>query len=136
MQAYLVWFVAAAVLVAAELLSGTFYLLVIGVGVAAGGLTALAGWGFGAQLGVASAVSIAGIALLRMSRIGVQPRGTQSNIAFDAGQAVEVIERHADGSLRVNYRGTQWDAKIEGPPGDHLVIKETRGNTLILKAQA
>ena len=28
MQAYIVWFVAAAVLIAAELLSGTFYLLV------------------------------------------------------------------------------------------------------------
>ena len=39
MQAYIVWFVAAAVLIAAELLSGTFYLLVIGVGVAAGGLS-------------------------------------------------------------------------------------------------
>lgn len=135
MQSYVIWFGAALALVAAELLSGTFYLLVIGIGVGAGGVAALLGSGFGTQLAVASAISVAGIVLLRFLRIGMRAPGDAPGLSFDTGQPVEVIERRHDGSLRVNYRGTQWDAEVEGPAGEHLVIKATRGNTLVLVAQ-
>ena len=137
MQAFMIWFIAAFALVIAELLSGTLYLLVIGAGAAVAGVIALAGLGFAAQFAVAALVSVAGIAVVHKLKLGRSRGGApRRNLSFDAGQAVEVIERRPDGSLRVNYRGTQWDAQVEGAGGEHLVIKETRGNTLILVAQA
>ncbi len=137
MQAFMIWFIAAFALVIAELLSGTLYLLVIGAGAAAAGVIALAGPGFAAQFAVAAIVSVAGIAVLHKLKLGRARAGApRRNLSFDAGQAVQVIERRADGSLRVNYRGTQWDAQVEGAESEHLVIKETRGNTLILVAQS
>lgn len=43
------------------------------------------------------------------------------------------------GGLRVNYRGTQWDAEIAGggvaAVGDRLTIQSTRANTLVLAAR-
>ena len=140
MQPFVVWFVAAFVLVAAELMSGTLYLLVIGAGAAAGGVLALAGIGFAGQLAAAAAVSVAGIAVLKSVRKGGARRGAHRGLSLDAGQSVEVLERNADGSLRVSYRGTQWDAELEGgveaAVGAHLIIRETRGNKLILMAKA
>ncbi len=136
MQAFVIWFIGAFLLVAAELMSGTLYLLIIGVGAAAAGVLALAGAGFAAQLACAAVVSVAGIGVIRGLKIGGGRRGTHAkNLAFDTGQVVEVIEERPDGSLRVNYRGTQWDAQLEGAGGARLVIKEVRGNTLIVVAQ-
>lgn len=137
MQAFMIWFIAAFALVIAELLSGTLYLLVIGAGAAVAGVIALAGLGFAAQFAVAAIISVIGIAVVHKLKLGRSRGGAhQRNLSFDTGQAVEVIERRADGSLRVNYRGTQWDAQVEGAGSEHLVIKETRGNTLILVAQS
>jgi len=136
MQAYVIWFIGAFVLVVAELMSGTLYLLIIGAGAAAAGVLALAGAGFAAQLATAAVVSVAGIGVMRWLKIGGGRRGAHAkSLAFDIGQVVEVIEERPDGSLRVNYRGTQWDATLEGAGGARLVIKEIRGNTLILVAQ-
>jgi membrane protein implicated in regulation of membrane protease activity len=130
-----IWFIAAFVLVVAELMSGTLYLLVIGAGAAAAGVAALTGTGIAGQLAIAAVVSVAGIVIIRPLKLG--RHGTRHrNLSFDAGQSVEVVERRPDGSLRVNYRGTQWDARLEGAVGERLVIKETRGNTLILVAES
>ncbi|MBL8386329.1 MAG: NfeD family protein [Burkholderiales bacterium] len=137
MQAFVVWFIAAFVLVVAELMTGSLYLLVIGAGAAAGGALALAGAGFAAQLAGAAAVSVAGIAVLKVLRRGGGHKSGQGAVTLDAGQLVEVLECHADGALRVSYRGTQWDAVLEGggaaAPGERLPIREMRGNTLVLR---
>ena len=45
MSTYLMWWIAAAALVAAELLTGTLYLLVIGLALACAGIAALSGAG-------------------------------------------------------------------------------------------
>ncbi|HNJ45700.1 MAG TPA: NfeD family protein, partial [Ottowia sp.] len=45
-----VWWIAAGLLVAAELLTGTFYLLMLAIGAAAGALAAHAGLSLSAQL--------------------------------------------------------------------------------------
>lgn len=135
MQPYIVWFVLAFALVAAELLTNTFYLLVVAIGAAAGGLIAFTGLGFGIELAVAAVVTAAGIAVLRMMKIGPNSRRENTNFSLDVGQAVDVVERRPDGSLRVNYRGSQWDAEVDGPyVTGPLFIRETRGSTLVLTA--
>jgi membrane protein implicated in regulation of membrane protease activity len=135
MQPYMIWFIAAFALVAAELLTNTFYLLVVALGTAAGGVAALTDTGLGWQFTVAALVTVAGIAVLRTMKIGPNLRRLKTNLTLDVGQAVEVIERRPDGSLRVNYRGSQWDAELEGPfTAGSLYIREMRGSTLILSA--
>lgn len=139
MQAYVVWFIAACVLIAAELMSGSLYLLVIGVAAGAAGACALAGLSTGVQLGVASAISIAGVAALRLWRREAGG-AADAGLAFDAGQTVEVVDPRHDGGLRVAYRGTHWDAELEGggaaAPGQRLVIAQTRGSTLVVRRPA
>ena len=136
MQPFVIWFVAAFVLVAAELMSGTLYLLVIGAGAAVAGALALTGVGFAVQLTAAALVSVAGSVLLKFIRRGRTGAGGEAGLSFDAGQSVEVVEKHPDGGLRVDYRGTQWDAEVEGggsaDVGERLTIRSTRGNTLVL----
>lgn len=141
MDTYVIWFIAAGALVVVELISGTFYLLMIALGAAAGGLAGVAGLAMAWQFVVAASVAVAGILVLRKRVLQPHRRGETSNLAFDAGQAVEIIERRPDGSLRVFYRGTHWDAEIEPgssvtDPAASYVIKATRGSRLVLTARA
>jgi membrane protein implicated in regulation of membrane protease activity len=142
MQAHYVWFVAAFLLVGAELLAGTFYLLVVGLGLAAGGLAAMFGLPLGGQIAVAALLAVAGIVLLRRTRAGKMLSPGKPDVPMDVGQAVQVIEQRPDGSLRVNYRGTQWDAELETPLPEGLggssgtmYIRALRGTKLIVAAQ-
>ena len=136
MENYVLWFVAAFVLIGAELMVGSFYLLVLGLGAVAGGAAALLGLGFGAQVGVAALIAVIGIAVLRKLNIGAVTGRHRGHRPLDTGQSVEVLERRPDGSLRVAYRGSQWDAQLEGPfAAGPLYIREMRGSTLIVSAQ-
>jgi membrane protein implicated in regulation of membrane protease activity len=58
------WLVAAGVLVILELFTGTFYLLMIAIGLAAGAIVALAGPGVPAQAIVAAIVGVLATGLL------------------------------------------------------------------------
>jgi len=142
MQAHYIWFVAAFLLIGAELLAGTFYLLVVGLGLVAGGIAAFAGIAFGAQVGAAALVAVIGIVILRQTRAGNMLRAGKPEVSLDVGQSVQVIEQRPDGSLRVNYRGTQWDAELESPLPEGLAgssgtmyIRALRGTKLIVAAQ-
>lgn len=140
MQAYVVWFIAAFLLIGAELMAGTFYLLVIGLGLAGGGAVALAGFGEPAQITAAALIAVVGIVILRTTRAGAMLRRSSPEVPADVGQPVQVVERRADGSLRVSYRGSQWDAEPEGPlpeaaAGGVLYIRALRGTKLIVAAQ-
>jgi len=58
--------------------------------------------------------------------------------ALDIGQAVQVRTWHPDGTARVEYRGTQWNAElaaIDARRADTMYIVATRGSTLVLSAQ-
>ena len=53
MSSYWIWWIVAAVLVGAELITGTFYLLAVGVAFAFGGVAALLGAALPVQFAVA-----------------------------------------------------------------------------------
>jgi membrane protein implicated in regulation of membrane protease activity len=133
MQAYLWWWILAAVLVGVELASGTFYLLVYGVAAAAAGLAAWLGAGFVAQLLTAAAIAALGtLALRRWKRSTAHPESTVQDM--DIGQLVQ-IESWRDGRGQVKYRGALWDAEAEATGVDSarpLLIRAVKGNTLIL----
>ncbi|HEU5435196.1 MAG TPA: NfeD family protein [Telluria sp.] len=137
MSDWMSWLVAAGVLVVLELFSGTFYLLMIAVGLCAGALAALAGLGAAAQLIAAAAVGVTATALLHRSRFGHARRSNAArdpNVNIDIGQRLEVAHWH-DGHARVKYRGALWD--VELGPGAHaqpgtFKIVEVQGSRLIV----
>ena len=133
MATYWIWWAMAAVLVGAELMTGTFYLLAVGVAFAAGGVAALMDASLPLQLLVGGVLGVAGtIAAHQWRRRHALPTQQQG---LDVGQAVEVVAWHANGTARVNYRGTQWDAELATPgaPRAHtMYVVDTHGSTLVI----
>lgn len=133
MQAYVVWWILAAVLVGVELTSGTFYLLVYGVAAAVAGIAAWLGAGLVVQLLTAAVIAVAGtLALRHWKRSTAHPESTVEDM--DIGQPVQ-IDSWQDGHGQVKYRGALWDAKAESASVDSarpLIIRAVKGNTLVL----
>lgn len=133
MQAYVVWWILAAVLVGVELTSGTFYLLVYGLAAAAAGGAAWLGAGLFTQLLTAGVIATLGtLALRHWKRTTEHPESSLQDM--DIGQTVWV-ESWQDGRGQVKYRGALWDAEAESAAVDSthpLVIRAVKGNTLIL----
>ena len=139
MEPYLLWIVAGFVLVIVELVTGTFYLLVIGVGAFAGAAVAAAGGGYLAQAIGACAVALLGTWLVNRWHRARRPGSPKDNF-LDLGQSV-VLESWVDAgsrTARVTYRGTTWDARVaagaHAEPGTTLVITGQEGSTLLVGA--
>ncbi|MDP1952729.1 MAG: NfeD family protein [Betaproteobacteria bacterium] len=133
METYLIWLAAGFVLVIAELVTGTFFLLVLGIAAFAGSATAWFGLGFWVEALSAAIVAVAGVFWVRRQRKAMQQPDMAS---LDVGQVVAFdawISRE-QGVARVKYRNTQWDAEIEGEReldhGQVLFIHAVQGNTL------
>jgi membrane protein implicated in regulation of membrane protease activity len=134
------WLAAAGVTVILELFSGTFYLLMIAIGLTAGAVASLLGFGEAVQLLVAAVVGVAATVALRRSRYGKLQQRVQAerdpNVNLDIGQTVHV-PAWQDGAARVMYRGALWDVELEpgapAVPGPYT-IREVRGSRLIVAA--
>lgn len=133
MEGNWLWWIAAAVLVTAELATGTFYLLALGLAACFGGVAAWLGAGIEVQCLVAGGL---GVALTLAAHVWRKRRAPQPpEVSLDVGQAVEVRQWNADGTARVDYRGTQWDAELATPGTPRaptLYIVATRGSVLVL----
>jgi membrane protein implicated in regulation of membrane protease activity len=133
MGEYWIWWIAAAILIGAELVTGTFYLLAVGVAFALGGVAAWLGASSAVQFAVAGVLSVAlTIAAHQWRRKRATP---PPQPPLDVGQAVHVQTWNPDGTLRVAYRGTSWDAELASPGvahADTLYIVGTRGSVLVL----
>lgn len=133
MQAYVGWWILAAVLVGIELTSGTFYLLVYGVAAAVAGMAAWLGAGRVVQLLTAGVIAVLGtLALRHWKRSTGHPESTVQEM--DIGHAVQV-ETWQNGRGQVKYRGALWDAEAESAGVDSahpLIIRAVKGNTLVL----
>jgi membrane protein implicated in regulation of membrane protease activity len=131
------WLVAAGVLVVLELFTGTFYLLMIAIGLGFGALAALAGLSAPAQTIAAAVVGVVATGLLHRSRLG-RPARTDAardpNVNIDIGQSVKV-EQWQDGRARVMYRGALWDVELGAgalPEAGNFRIVEVHGSRLIV----
>ena len=142
MSGWMTWMIAAGMLVILEIFSGTFYLLVLGLGLAAGGVVALAGGGYAAQFLAAAAIGLLGIYALRRWRAGrpaTSKAGRDPSVNLDIGQTLTVEQWQAQGEsgyvARAMYRGAYWDVELESggtPTAGVFVIREVRGNRLIV----
>ncbi len=132
------WWIGAGALIVAELLTGTFYLLMIALGLIAGALAKMGGASLAMQYVSAALVALAAVILLRRSRFGhrLQRRDASTNpdVVLDIGAPLEVAAWR-DGHARVPYRGAEWD--VELTPGQRedarfYEIAAVRGNRLIV----
>lgn len=148
MAQWMVWSILVAAVVILELLSGTFYLLMIAIGLAGGALVAFAGFTVELQIIVAALVGLAATIVLhrrRASGVAAQGGAQNPNMHLDIGQAVQVDYWTTQGAIgdsptaRAMYRGAMWDVELAkqndgiqlAEPG-RFVIKEIQGSRLIL----
>jgi len=136
------WWVVAGILVVVELTTGTFYLLMLALGAAAGAIAAHLGFGLNAQLLLAALVgggAVAGWHWLRPKRAGGLPAAENRDVNLDIGEQVQVVAWQPDGSASVSYRGSQWAVRHAGSgapvPGPH-VIRRVEGNRLYVERSA
>lgn len=144
MEGYLVWIIAGFTLVIIELLSGTFYLLVLGLGAFAGALAAWLGAPFLLQVLVAGITAGIGAWLAHRWHASHRKNEDQAN-AIDIGQSVTIDRwiNNVAGIMRVKYRGTEWDARVangdaaaaSAAPGAMLFIVAQEGQTWVVATQ-
>ena len=135
MSDWIWWMVLAFGLLIVELLTGTFYLLVIAVAIAAGGLTNLAGAPFELQLVVAAAIGLVGSLWLRRSRFGRLGDDPGTLQSFDIGQVVRIDSWGAGNTARAQYRGAEWDVVLapgEAAAAGEFVIRSVQGSRLVV----
>lgn len=133
MTVYWLWWIAAAILVGAELVTGTFYLLAIGIAAAMGGVAAWLGASLEMQFLIAGGLGVALIGAAHHWRVRQATPPPQDSL--DIGQAVQVLTAKPDGTVRVSYRGTEWDAELASPRAalsKTLYIVATKGSRLIV----
>ncbi len=135
MQSYVWWFLLALGVLGLEMFTGTFYMLVFSIALSAGGLVAFGKFDIAIQLIIAAIIGVAGTLLLRAWKTVHNHQEIPDNQNLDAGQRVTVETWRENGTARVTYRGTQWDAELESndtPRNVPLYIKDRQGSTLIL----
>lgn len=133
MEEYLAWVIIGLALVIVELLTGTFYLVMLGIAAFGAALAAWLGQGFPLQAIVAAAIAALGCYGVHVYRARNM---TQQMPQVDAGQPANFenwVDRGAR-LARVSYRGASWEALVEGEEspeaGAILYVLATHGNTL------
>ena len=132
-EPYLAWAILGLILVIAELVTGTFYLVMLGVAAFGASAAAFLGYDFPVQSIVAAIVAGGGAYWVHLYRAR---NATRQMPPLDAGQPANFeawIDRGAR-LARVRYRGAQWDAHVTGSetpePGSIVYVLSTQGNTL------
>ncbi|MES2317193.1 MAG: NfeD family protein [Pseudomonadota bacterium] len=137
MNELMIWLALAGVLVAFELFTGTFYVLMIAIGMAFGAAAAALGWSSPVQIGIAAVVGVLATGLLHRSRFGrpiKQDSARDRNVNLDIGEKV-TVDAWNEGKARVMYRGAMWD--IDLAPGaiagaGAFKIVEVQGSRLVV----
>lgn len=137
------WWVAAGLAVAAELATGTFYLLMIGLGLAAGAIAAHLSATMPVQI-LAAAIIGGGATLFwnwwRRAH-GPVRRAARENrdVNLDIGEHVHVDAWAGDRTARVQYRGSSWGARLAPGAAPHpgeYTVTAVEGNWLVLSPRA
>ena len=137
MADWMIWLAVAGVLIVLELFTGTFYLLMMAIGLAFGALAAWLGASMPVQTIAAAVVGIVGTGLLHRSRLGRRPKvdaARDQNVNLDIGERL-AVDTWQGGRARVMYRGALWDVEL-GPgaqpqAGDFRIV-EVQGSRLIV----
>ena len=146
MAAWIMWLSASGVLVIFELLTGTFYLLMIALGLGVGAAAAYAGLSPLLQCVSAALIGVVATFSLSRSRFGANSEANPTSSQhpnLDIGQSlvIDVWHHRSDGvyTARAMYRGALWDIEsidATSPEAGSFFIAAMRGNCLLVTASA
>ena len=133
MEHAIVWAVTGLVLVIVEVVTGTFYLLMLGIAAFGAALAAWLGWEFSMQSVVAAVLAVVGcygVHLYREKNRAAQMPPIDAGMPASFESWLDAGERRA----KVRYRGASWEARVDGleaiEPGATVYVLATEGNTL------
>ena len=133
-----IWWLAAGGVIVAELLTGTFYLLMVALGLIAAALAAHLGLPAALQMVAAALVgggSVVACYFLKKRQPGDPSARADRSVNLDVGEAIMIESWNPDGTTTVKYRGAQWTAihraGITPSTGMHRVA-ELVGNRLLV----
>ncbi len=136
-----IWWVLAGAVVAVELLTGTFYLLMLSMGLMAAALAAHAGATLTAQLVVAALVGGGLVAAWRAYRLSTASKvlpGAHAGSNLDVGEVVQVDAWGPDGTGSVKYRGAMWTVVLlpgAAPlPGIYRIVEVVGSRLMVQKS--
>ncbi len=138
MDASTIWWLAAGAVIVTELLTGTFYLLMVALGLVTAAVAAHMGLPPTVQMVTAAVVgggSVVAFYFMKKRQPGDPSARADRSVNLDVGEAILIESWNLDGTTTVKYRGTQWTAihrpGITPSTGMHRVA-ELVGNRLLV----
>lgn len=122
------WFALAVLALIGELSTGTFYLLLLAIGLAVGGLCALLGLSLHWQLIACIVMALVSLVILRKSGLMGRHRRLPKPdaLSLDIGQPVQVTQWSENQTTSVWYRGATWQARLQSGhspvPGAYVIV--------------
>jgi len=138
MDPALAWLLLGLGLIIVELLTGTFYLLILGLAAGIGSVVAWYGTPIWVQTLVVAVASAVGCYLLHKRKLGNPSKPADNQM--DVGQTVvfESWTSEPQRLARVNYRGASWEAEVLSAgavdAGAVLYVIGTAGSRLKISA--
>jgi membrane protein implicated in regulation of membrane protease activity len=134
-----IWFGLAVLALIGEVLSGTFYLLVIAAAFGLAGLGAWFGLTWALQMVIVAVTAMLGIFVLRrlgiLRKVGRTDDRRDANVNMDIGQPIQIDAWREDGTARARHRGAEWEVKLvpDAPraPGMYTIV-EVRGSQFLV----
>jgi membrane protein implicated in regulation of membrane protease activity len=134
-----IWWLITGGAIAVELLSGTFYLLMLAIGFATAAVAAHFGASQTQQIVTAALVGGGAVVAWHLRQSGRRqqeaPAQANANVNLDIGETVHIEAWNPDGTADVHYRGARWTAihrqGVSPSPGAHRVA-ELVGNRLLV----
>lgn len=134
-----IWWVLTGSVVAVELITGSFYLLMLSFGLVAAAISAQAGASTEVQILIAALFGGGSVIILRIyKRTRSSPSSTKpdATVNLDIGETVQVDAWNPDGTSQAKYRGANWQVTLapgdRPAPGPHRIV-EVVGSRLIVR---
>ncbi len=135
------WWLLAGTGIVLELVTGTFYLLMLAIGCVAAALAASLGLAMAGQISTAAIVGGGGVAIwyaLRSRRPAGAGASANPDLNLDIGETLTVEHWNADGTASVHYRGARWTVVQQGSApqvvGLHRVVAVVGSRLMVDKA--
>ncbi len=133
------WWLLAGALIALELLTGTFYLLMLSLGLVGAALAAHLGAAVPVQLVVAAVLGGGFVVAWRSYKKHqppALPAGANRDVNLDIGETLHIETWNEDGTSTAKYRGATWSVSLRtgaaSSPGPHRIV-EVVGNRLVVE---
>ncbi|HSV52157.1 MAG TPA: NfeD family protein [Burkholderiaceae bacterium] len=133
-----IWWLLAGATIVAELVTGTFFLLMLAIGMVAGALAAHAGGSTIVQVVAAAVVGGGAVVVwyfIRKKDPARTPAASNRDVNMDVGETVQVDAWAPDGTATVKYRGAQWTVVLRAgnaPAAGMHRVTEVVGNRLVV----